>query len=88
MIKGVLPAWPEWALDVLLVMSVLLVAAIVFSSLYSSDEHSDEKSGTSSSAADSQARGELQKRFNNFRRQYIAVYLVIMLADWMYVFIF
>jgi len=85
-IKGVLPAWPEWALDVLLVMSVLLIATIIFSTLWSSDDDDDDNtSGTSSKPSDAQARGELHKKFDKFRTKYISVYLVIMLADWMYV---
>lgn len=81
-IKGVLPAWPEWALDVLIVMSVLLIATIIFSSLYSGDDDDDK---ALSKSTDAHARGELHKQFDKFRRKYISVYLVIMLADWMYV---
>jgi len=79
-IKGALPDWPEWALDILLVMTVLLTVTIVITQyLYTSEETTEETSDKKS--ADSQV--ELKKQFDGFRRKYILVYLVIMLADWM-----
>jgi len=77
-VRAILPDWPEWALDVLLVMSALLVAAIIFSSFFTSEEEKE-----SVSIEVDHANKEKVKEFNKFRRQYMAVYLVIMLADWM-----
>jgi di/tricarboxylate transporter len=76
-VRGVLPDWPEWALDVLLVMTVLLITTLVFTSFYTSD---DEKTENTSS---SKQLGELRNKFDKFRKKYMAVYLVVMLADWM-----
>ena len=83
--RGLLPAgWPEWAVDVLLFMTVLLIVTLVSSSFYTSDdEKSNDHAGTSRTPTDAQQRGELHKNFDKFRKKYMAVYLVIMLADWM-----
>jgi Na+/melibiose symporter-like transporter len=62
-------------------MTVLLIVTIIISSFYTPE---DEKATSRSSptALDSQ-KVALHKDFDNFRHKYIAVYLVIMLADWM-----
>lgn len=76
-IKGVLPDWPEWALDVLLTMTALLtVTTVITQYLYTSD---DDSAGKSEGSTDD----DLKTKFDSFRRKYIMVYLVIMLADWM-----
>jgi hypothetical protein len=83
-VRGVLPDWPEWALDVLLVMTVLLITTLVFTSFYTSDdEESADNTSSSKDPVDAQQRGELHNKFDKFRKNYMAVYLVIMLADWM-----
>ena len=73
-------------MDVLLVMTFLLAATGLVASFHTP---ADEKE---SSAKDSKSEGvngnlhshkDLHKAFGSCRRQYIVVYLVIMLADWM-----
>ena len=67
------------ALDILLTMTVLLTITIVVTQyLYTSDNESDTNSGKESSTEKTK-----KKEFDAFRRKYIIVYLVIMLADWM-----
>jgi len=81
-IKDFLPDWPEWALDILLTMSVLLTITVVITQyLYTSEDQSENKSEKGS--ADEKSKAVLKKDFDVFRRKYIIVYLVIMLADWM-----
>jgi len=60
-------------------MTVLLTITIVVTQyLYTSDNESDTNSGKESSTEKTK-----KKEFDAFRRKYIIVYLVIMLADWM-----
>jgi hypothetical protein len=74
------------ALDVLLIMTGCLLVTAVLTHFYTPD---DEKTTDAvSSLANQQAEGKktranLHKEFDSFRHKYIAVYLVIMLADWM-----
>lgn len=74
-IKGFLPDWPEWALDVLLAMAGLLIVTIIVSSFHTPEDELETKKNVS--AEDSKQR-ELHVQFDKFRRKYIAVYLVIM----------
>ena len=69
------------ALDVLLVMSALLVSTFVLTSFYTPEDEKQNK--TNASAPDADSSADLHKKFDRFRHKYIAVYLVIMLADWM-----
>lgn len=76
-VRGVLPDWPGWALDVLLLMSALLIFTVTVLSFYRSD------GANTSRHSDAKKHGEKHLEFDKFRKQYLAVYLVIMLADWM-----
>ena len=85
-VKGFLPDWPEWALDILIVMTVLLVVTLILTSFYTPEDEvsspsKDDKN--SSSKVKSEDQKKLHKEFDAFRHKYILVYLVIMLADWM-----
>ena len=81
------------ALDVLLLMTALLIVTGGLVMMYSSDSNDDVKeSGKKESkngAANGSANGSSAsssknlEKFYAFRRQYMTVYLVIMLADWM-----
>ena len=83
-VKGFLPDWPEWALDVLIIMTVLLIVTMILMSFYTPE---DEKPTTSSKEEESNGKDskskKLHQEFDAFRHKYILVYLVIMLADWM-----
>ena len=61
-------------------MSGLLLITIIFSSLYTPE---DEKTDAVISSSKGSKERDLHKDFDKFRRKYIIVYLVIMLADWM-----
>lgn len=79
------------ALDVLLIMTGLLCTTFTLSLLFDKDAEEEKQgtipNGTSSSSSSNRrhkkTRHELHDEFNIFRHQYLAVYLVIMLADWM-----
>lgn len=76
----IVPDWPLWAKDVLLLMTGLLILTIGFSLMYKTDE--DEQASTSKQT-DAIKSAEKHREFDKFRKQYLAVYFVIMLADWM-----
>ena len=68
-------------------MSFLLVVTYIFTSIFTPEDETseaavgDKKSDTKKE--DKKNKEDLHKEFDSFRRQYILVYLVIMLADWM-----
>lgn len=68
------------ALDVLLIMTALLITTIFVTSFFTPD---DERKDLDKSTYVKSHHAEIHASFNSFRRQYLAVYLVIMLADWM-----
>jgi predicted MFS family arabinose efflux permease len=67
------------ALDVLLTMTALLMVTVLLTTLYGSDDRTAE----SSTNKEDIQKAALHKEFDSFRRSYITVYMVIMLADWM-----
>jgi len=75
--RAFLPAWPDWALEVLLAMTALLILTSALVSFYTGDAENSSKQ------SDTTEDGEKHIRFDKFRKQYLGVYLVIMLADWM-----
>ena len=86
-------AWPKWALDILLTMSVFLVITTIATQfLYTPPKDETEEKTISSRKGTKEYEEEktkaadvvvLKTEFDGFRRKYIMVYLVIMLADWM-----
>ena len=68
------------ALDVLLIMTGLLITTIFVTSFYTPE---DERKDLDRDNYVKTHHREVHDKFNSFRRQYLAVYLVIMLADWM-----
>ena len=75
--RAILPDWPMWALEVLLVMTACLILSFYLLSFYSGDAEN------SSLLVDSKKHVGKQQEFDKFKKQYLSVYLVIMLADWM-----
>jgi len=73
-----LPDWPEWAMNLLIGMTGALIITYIFSIFFTPEDEAtfDKKQITSD-------ENQLHKEFDIFRRKYIIVYLVIMLADWM-----
>lgn len=61
-------------------MSGLLIVTLLLTSFYTPDDEKESKDSEDSGKKDLKS---LHQDFGTFRRQYILVYLVIMLADWM-----
>lgn len=78
-IAALVPDWPEWAMKLLTLMAVLLVVVLVTTSLISSTT----KGTSGNNGVDKQTTEKLEGEFNAFKRQYLTVYMIIMLADWM-----
>lgn len=72
-----MPDWPEWAVKLLVTMTGFLLLTYFISTQTSSKDA--EKTDSDGKASDA----KLKTKFNAFRRQYMIVYLIIMLADWM-----
>jgi Sugar-tranasporters, 12 TM len=68
------------ALDVLLIMTGLLALTLALSTLFTPE---DQEAAVGTDAKAVKAHKELHTEFDAFRRKYIVVYLIIMLADWM-----
>jgi len=86
LLYSALPDWPRWAIHLLFIMSGLLALVFLISRLFTPE---DEKNLNGDGKKEEATNGDrkslkaLHEEFNSFRREYIAVYLVIMLADWM-----
>ena len=65
----------------LLIMTGLLILTVLLTSFFYTPE--DENEENDKNAYVKSHHAQLHKEFNLFRRQYISVYLVIMLADWL-----
>mmetsp|Transcript_65469 Transcript_65469/g.76923 ORF Transcript_65469/g.76923 Transcript_65469/m.76923 type:complete len:476 (-) Transcript_65469:77-1504(-) len=78
LLANFLPDWPVWAMNLLIGMSVLTVIVLILVQFLSSGSDSAEKSNGSEAENQKKVR-----EFKAFRNNYIMVYLVIMLADWM-----
>lgn len=91
LIYSALPDWPRWAIHLLFIMSGLLALTFLVSRLFTPEDEKnlsgDDKKGggavNGKGGKDGKSLKALHVEFNSFRREYIAVYLVIMLADWM-----
>ena len=64
-------------------MTGLLALTYGVTSLFLVDEDEEGKEAKSETTGIAKTRQELHKEFDSFRRQYMVVYYVIMLADWM-----
>jgi hypothetical protein len=74
------------ALDVLLIMTAFLLVTMVVTHFYTPDDEKTDavtNNVNANNKPSTTSRANLHKEFDSFRHKYIAVYLVIMLADWM-----
>jgi len=81
--KGVVPDWPDWAMNLLVGMACVLTITYMVSSRLSQNEGALEGTDKSSNSSATKHSKALHDDFDVFRRKYIIVYLIIMLADWM-----
>lgn len=84
LLSNILPDWPTWAVNLLFTMTAALSCTLLVSYFYCTPDDEtatvEEKKLLSSGGKTHQA---LHLEFDAFRRSYLSVYLVIMLADWM-----
>lgn len=83
-----LPDWPEWTLRLMIVMSALLLVTLLCTSLSESKQNaekidSNESKTNGHSSTVKETLRDKRKQFKRFRAQYLTVYLIVMLADWM-----
>jgi hypothetical protein len=88
LLSNVLPDWPTWAVNHLLTMTAVLSCTLLASYFYSSDDQKDGGGGgenpqSAMAAKTTSDNKSIHADFLSFRRSYLSVYLVIMLADWM-----
>lgn len=77
-ISALIPDWPTWATNLLYLMGALLAVVLVTTSFISSSTK-EEKSENE----DGETTKKQKAEFDAFKRQYLTVYMIIMLADWM-----
>lgn len=82
-LSGVLPDWPSWALNLLLVMTAVLTITLTINHFYTPDDEKESAEEKKLLESAHKTHEALHEEFNNFRWSYLSVYLVIMLADWM-----
>jgi len=87
-IKRQLPDWPEWAMNLLVVMTGLLILTYFISTLVTPADNDEQQNNNNNNNKSKEPTAvatneKLHKDFNIFRRKYLIVYLIIMLADWM-----
>lgn len=66
-------------------MTGLLIFTLIATSFYTPEDEKESQSATANGSSKTAAaeRHQLHVSFDSFRRQYLLVYLIIMLADWM-----
>ena len=83
LLTSVLPEWPEWALNLLLTMTAALVVTLIITHFYTPDDEQETEEEQKLLQSAHKTHRSLHAEFDSFRRSYLSVYLVIMLADWM-----
>lgn len=91
-LRNQLPDWPSWAMNLMLIMAYLLGLVIYGTSGGSDEDDARDNASDMDTAATTNKEQQQQKHeerhghgkatFYAFRRKYLAVYVVIMLADW------
>lgn len=72
-------SWPSWALRAILILSyIVAILGIVDLTVGNNSDNGDK-----SSPADSNNKKKVSTQFRNFQFQYLLVYILIMLADWL-----
>lgn len=81
--SAILPEWPSWAVKLLLVMTVALGCTLLANYFYTPDDMKETEEEQKILKSKHKTHQTLRADFDDFRRSYLSVYLVIMLADWM-----
>ena len=83
MLTSLLPEWPAWAINLLLVMTGALTVTLLMNYCYTPDDEMASAKDKVVLKSTNKTHEALRTEFNSFRNSYLSVYLVIMLADWM-----
>jgi len=84
LLSNVLPDWPTWAMNVLLTMTAALSCTLLAAYLYAPEDEKDKGGNPQSAMETTSGKSSLlAEKFDTFKRSYLSVYLIIMLADWM-----
>lgn len=83
LLSGVLPEWPEWAVSLLFTMTTALSFTLITNYFYTPGDEEESIAEKKLLNTAHKSHQTLHAEFNTFRRSYLSVYLVIMLADWM-----
>jgi len=83
MLTTLLPEWPAWAVNLLLAMTGVLVVTLLMNYFYTSDDEKTSAKEKIMLKSTNKTHEDLHSEFNSFRKSYLSVYLVVMLADWM-----
>lgn len=83
LVSGILPDWPQWAVSLLLAMSAALAVTLLVNHFYTPGDETETLEEQKLLKSSHKTHDALHAEFNTFRRSYLSVYLVIMLADWM-----
>ena len=80
-----LPDWPRWAIHLLFFMGALLSVTALAVRMYTPDYERDVDPAASDEKKKDEGTATAKKEtdFDAFRRSYLLVYLIVMLADWM-----
>ena len=83
-LSSILPEWPSWAVKLLFVMTAALSCTLVANYyFYTPDDMKETEEEKKLLQSKHKTHQSLHAEFDTFRRSYLSVYLVIMLADWM-----
>mmetsp|Transcript_5342 Transcript_5342/g.11723 ORF Transcript_5342/g.11723 Transcript_5342/m.11723 type:complete len:477 (-) Transcript_5342:139-1569(-) len=83
LLSNVLPEWPSWAVNLLFTMTGALSFTLLTNYFYTPDDETETAEEKKLLKSTHKTHESLHKEFDTFRRSYLSVYLVIMLADWM-----
>jgi len=77
-----LPDWPEWAMNLMYTMGGFLLLTIISTTAFGKGDN-DKSEMNENNKSQEKSADTKYSQFLSFRRQYLSVYLIIMLADWM-----
>lgn len=83
LLSNVLPDWPTWAVNLLFTMTGALSCTLLVNYFYTPDDETETAEEKELLKSTNKTHLSLHGEFDTFRRSYLSVYLVIMLADWM-----
>mmetsp|Transcript_26806 Transcript_26806/g.48343 ORF Transcript_26806/g.48343 Transcript_26806/m.48343 type:complete len:479 (+) Transcript_26806:94-1530(+) len=83
LLSNVLPEWPAWAVSLLFTMTAALSFTLLTIYFYTPDDETETAEEKKLLKSTHKTHETLHGEFDTFRRSYLSVYLVIMLADWM-----